>query len=65
MEFWEVNERSCALRLLTLRLGGPSQWREGRDLRLDWMDRLAAGHLSVLAQGWVLQGQCQERLLPG
>ena len=54
LEFWEVRECSFEVRLLTLRLGGLSWWREGRSLWPDWMDRLAACLLRVLAQGRVL-----------
>lgn len=42
LEFWEVREHSCEVRLLTLRLGGPSRWHEGCSPWPDWMDRLAA-----------------------
>lgn len=42
LEFWEVRECSCEVRLLTLRLGGPSWWREGRSVWPDWMGGLAA-----------------------
>lgn len=42
LEFWEMREPSCQVRLPTLRQCSPSWWREGRRLWPDWMDRLAA-----------------------
>lgn len=42
LEFWEVREHSCEVRLMTLSWAAPSWWREGRGPWPDWMGRLAA-----------------------